>query len=1443
MVEAHSRQRSRHLSRGEMEELAEQLVKLGSGPGNGRLTFMERLASRLEQKKISIPSVTVEVRNLSVEADAVVGSQAIPSLTNAALQAVTGMFSKLTCAPSEKKQMHILKGISGVFKPGRMSLVLGAPGSGKSVLLKALAGRLKAQNSLKVSGSIRYNGAQQNEFIIERTTAHVEQLDNHLGTMSVHETLTFAHRCQVGYEGPDWNLSKEFNQAAAPLNGQRHAEAGANEQELDDIEHGETANLCPGTASASLPAAADLPDDEFDAFIQKIWGTAVKVEAIIKFLGLERCKDTMVGDSMTRGISGGEKKRLTSAEMLVGPKTVLLMDDISTGLDSATLFSVIKWLRQATHSLRLTTIITLLQPPPETFMQFDDILMLAEGHSVFHGPVSQAVPFFTSLGFQCPVRKDSGSFLQEVTTPIGQRQYAGDDLKRSKGIALDAPPPEADDPLNAPKELLISLEEIGDAYWNTSEAGQVMKASLDQPFAREESHPKALVNKKYAMSPLQAIWTLTLRQMMITARDKILARGRMAQVVIVGLLIGSLYWDLERSPRGALPFFGVMFIMMLFMSLGALPQLFIVLQNKPVFFKHQENFFYSSVSYVYSIAITQIPFSFMEATVFSLITYFMVGLSTDSAKYFFMFWLILFLSNITATSVFRLVACAFPNAVIAFAVAGTTLLMLMATAGFTITRQSIPGWWIWAYWISPFAYGYRALAINEMTSPSWGDFGTQALDILEFHTDRKWIWIGAVYLIAAFFVCTTLSAIALHYRREVKKHAVIIDKDAVEHARKLAWDRRQRMKKRIEQEGIELMVDAEKGTAGGMQEYSVSRALPFEPITIVYKNIRYFVDVPKQLKNDKRVVGGKLQLLQGITGYARPGSLDALMGGTGAGKTTLMDVLAGRKTTGVIEGELLVNGYPKEQKTWSRVVGYVEQTDSHSPAVTVREALEFSARLRLDTSVTYDKAMAVVDEVLSIVDLTDIQHSIVGVKGLYGLSYEQRKRLSIAVELVANPSVVFMDEPTTGLDARAASTVIRAVKNVALNGRTVIVTIHQPSIDIFETFDNLMLIQMGGSVIYFGPLGHESTQLIQYLQSIPHVPKLQPGYNPSTWMLECTGGAMTTMVDAVDEDFTAAYQDSELFKINAAEAERLCTSLKERCSPLKLSTVFAVPPSLQAKVLLHKFFVSYWRSPAYNLVRMIMTAVVALVFGSLYYGEGDIPRDSDGTTEVANVQNIMGVLFVAMSFMGMTNLITVLPVVAAEREVYYKERAASMYQAAPYALASGLVELPYLAAQALVFTPIVYFMIQFEVSFEKIVFFFIMFLESLSLYTFYGQMLVYLTPVPEIAQVLGAFSHFVWTLFNGFLIAESEMPRGWRWMNTIVPTTYIVHGLTASELGDNNAQLSTFAGNLTVSQFIKDRFDFDHSFRWWCVGIMFLFIVVVRVLTVVAVTSLNYQRR
>nr|GMD58917.1 pleiotropic drug resistance protein 2-like [Ipomoea batatas] len=273
---------------------------------------------------------------------------------------------------------------------------------------------------------------------------------------------------------------------------------------------------------------------------------------------------------------------------------------------------------------------------------------------------------------------------------------------------------------------------------------------------------------------------------------------------------------------------------------------------------------------------------------------------------------------------------------------------------------------------------------------------------------------------------------------------------------------------------------------GLSSEQKRGMVLPFQPLSLAFNHVNYYVDMPAEMQK-QGIEETRLQLLQDVSGAFRPGVLTALVGVSGAGKTTLMDVLAGRKTSGYIEGSINISGYPKNQSTFARISGYCEQNDIHSPHVTVYESLVYSAWLRLSPDVDKQTRKMFIEEVMELVELNPLRDSLVGLPGVDGLSTEQRKRLTIAVELVANPSIIFMDEPTSGLDARAAAIVMRTVRNTVDTGRTVVCTIHQPSIDIFEAFDELLLMKRGGQVIYAGPLGHHSHRLIQYFENLCHL--------------------------------------------------------------------------------------------------------------------------------------------------------------------------------------------------------------------------------------------------------------------------------------------------------------------------------------------------------------------
>ena len=204
--------------------------------------------------------------------------------------------------------------------------------------------------------------------------------------------------------------------------------------------------------------------------------------------------------------------------------------------------------------------------------------------------------------------------------------------------------------------------------------------------------------------------------------------------------------------------------------------------------------------------------------------------------------------------------------------------------------------------------------------------------------------------------------------------------------------------------------------------------LPFMPVTLTFKDVRYCVPLVKKEKEEvTKDPAAMLELLkvgrlcccgscdvqwwicsQGITGAFRPGVLTALMGESGAGKTTLMDVLAGRKTVGTITGDIRVNGFPKDNDSFNRIAGYVEQTDTHTPELTVEEAVYFSARMRLPADVDTARVHEYADEIMELIELDTIAKNITGMPGQSGLSVEQRKRLSIGVELAGNPSLIFM---------------------------------------------------------------------------------------------------------------------------------------------------------------------------------------------------------------------------------------------------------------------------------------------------------------------------------------------------------------------------------------------------------------------------------------------------
>lgn len=1424
----------------------------------------------------------VEYRNLTVEADAQTGASRNPSVWNAAKDLAYGLMPCNMSGMNEKMHVKVLDGVDGVIKPGRLTLVLGPPGSGKSVLLQALSGRLREHKGLRIDGSIKYNGEDVHDFVVQRTAGYVDQHDKHIPNMTVLETVNFAASCQIPEEALVHMLAGVREQLRSIRHIKEKKRRGGptledGEDDLEDEINQVVAELGRSSKMSSQEShgaagADDAQHEEFLKLLRKLLVSKAKPYIILNILGLGNVLNTFVGDENLRGVSGGEKKRVTSAEVMVGPQWAVFMDEISTGLDSATTFSVVQSLRNACHAFERTVVISLLQPAPEVMELFDDLLLLTDGKVIFHGPMRDVLPFFSSLGFECPARKDPGSFLQEVTSPVGQLLYASAGLLEQHGLS------EADRDFerimqSPPQDLLVSIDCIKDAFRRT-DAGKAMLLQLEEhPFDRASGNPHSLARDEYARSGVLLSWFALKRQLILIKRDKAYYIARCVQAVLMGLIISSFFASVAppSAPQGNDPasleayrqdvfaqgrkVLSLCVLSIIYLSMSSMPVVGFVFNTKAVFYKHRDNKFFPSWAYAVAHLVAQVPSSTAESVLFSITVYWISGLYR-SAGNFFIFLLITWSCSNCLAGLFRLLAYMSPNMIRANALGSLILLLLMLTNGFTIIRTSIPDYLIWVYYgLNPLSYGVRALAVNELTAPTWGSSGYLIMDSFGIFSDRIWIWMSVLFNWMYLFIATAVGALALRYTNPPSpKPSVPLEEQKVQTKEGLGqYLRRGKFVPFAKHKDVRQDI-ASPDRVGAGEPAAKAAPVKFDPISLVCRDLKYYVPDPSGGSSPGVVKGsgdkdieGKLQLLKGIDFYAEPGKLTALMGGSGAGKTTLMDVVAGRKTIGVIRGDILANGRTVDPQVWSRLVGYVEQMDVHSPCITVYETLHFAARLRLSEKEVSDSDVAsIVNDTISTIELGRMKDLVVGDPGGEGLSIEQRKRLSIGVELVGNPSVLFMDEPTSGLDARAAAVVMRAVRNVANSNRTVTVTIHQPSTEIFEAFDMLVLLQRGGRLTYFGPLGEHSHDLISYLEAYPGVTPIKPGYNPATWMLEVTGGSMATSFKSADLDFPGEYLNSKIRAANIAQGDEIVSKTKESSAVLSIESKYATSTRTQAKMLMQKYVAFYWRAPHYNFTRVMMTLIIALIYGLVYLNEAKALRAGSESADQGTIQNILGLMFSLAIFNGMFNCMTVMPVIFGERTVYYRHRAASMYNPWTLSFAQGVVEIPYLLVQAIVMVVMVYWMVGFQASAWKFFYFLLMFFLSVTLYTFLGQCLVIACPNQLLAQLLAAFLNQMWTIFNGFLVPYPQTPAGWQWMSRISPTTWILYGFGATQLADSDIPLELNGQalpNQTVGSYVQDFWGYDPGFAWWCILIVFAYIVFFRTVTVLSLAYVSYNKR
>uniref|UniRef100_A0A0E0MGP8 ABC transporter domain-containing protein n=1 Tax=Oryza punctata TaxID=4537 RepID=A0A0E0MGP8_ORYPU len=1226
--------------------------------------FLRRLRDRIDMVGIELPTIEVRYEQLSIQADVFVGSRALPTLTNAATNVLQGLIGRF--GSSNKRTINILQEVSGIIKPSRMTLLLGPPSSGKSTLMRALTGKL--DKNLKVSGDITYCGHTFSEFYPERTSAYVSQYDLHNAEMTVRETLDFSGRC-LGI-GARYDMLAEL--------ARRERNAGIK------------------------------PDPEIDAFMKAtaVQGhkTNITTDVTLKALGLDICADIIIGDEMIRGISGGQKKRVTTGEMLTGPARALFMDEISTGLDSSSTFEIVKYIGHLVHVMN------------ETKMQ---------------------------------------------------------------------------------KEMQI-------------------------PYDKSNTHPAALTTTKYGLSSWESLRAVMSREWLLMKRNSFIYIFKVTQLIILAFMSMTVFLR-TKMPSGTISdgtkFLGALTFSLITILFNGFAELQLTIKKLPVFYKHRDFLFFPAWTFGVANIVLKVPVSFVEAAVWVVLTYYVMGFAPSAGRFFRQF-IAFFVTHQMAMAMFRFLGAILKTMVVANTFGMFVLLIVFIFGGFLISRNDIKPWWIWGYWASPMMYSQQAISINEFLASRWAIPNTDAtideptvgkaiLKSKGLFTSDGGFWISIGALIGFLVLFNILYILALTYLSPGGSSNTIVSDEDSEDKTDVKIRNEQQMSQIVHNNGASNSSATSSipmsGSRSTNQQTRSQIVLPFQPLSLCFNHVNYYVDMPAEMK-EQGFTESRLQLLSDISGVFRPGVLTALVGVSGAGKTTLMDVLAGRKTSGVIEGDITLSGYPKKQETFARISGYCEQTDIHSPNVTVYESILYSAWLRLSSDVDTNTRKMFVDEVMSLVELDVLRNALVGLPGVSGLSTEQRKRLTIAVELVANPSVIFMDEPTSGLDARAAAIVMRT----------------------------LLLLKRGGQVIYAGELGRHSYKLVEYFEAVPGVPKITEGYNPATWMLEVTSPIAEARLNV---NFAEIYANSELYRKNQELIKELSTpppGYQDLSFPTKYSQNFYS----QCIANFWKQYRSYWKNPPYNTMRYLMTLLNGLVFGTVFWQKG---------TKLSSQQdlyNLLGATYAATFFLGAANCITVQPVVSIERTVFYRERAAGMYSSLSYAFAQVCVEIIYNILQGILYTTIIYAMIGYDWKADKFFYFMFFIVASFNYFTLFGMMLVACTPSAMLANILISFVLPLWNLFAGFLVVRPLIPIWWRWYYWANPVSWTIYGVVASQFGKNGDVLSVPGGSPTVvKQFLEDNLGMRHSFLGYVVLAHFGYIIVFFFIFGYAIKYFNFQKR